>query len=120
MYSQAKGFHREVESEESWRQNSGLTNRNHIKRLYDVQLWMDPSSIIYINSRIPSGYRIIFLCVGGDGQTEPLYFRGFERLVEDNPIYKDMLLIEIELCARRLKMEKSFLTLFFRTTNNVR
>ena len=97
MYSQAKGFHREVESEESWRQNSGLTNRNHIKRLYDVQLWMDPSSI-----------------------TEPLYFRGFERLVEDNPIYKDMLLIEIELCARRLKMEKSFLTLFFRTTNNVR
>lgn len=32
-------------------------------------------------------------------QTEPLYFEGFKQLIEDNPIYKDMILIEIEPCA---------------------
>ena len=32
-------------------------------------------------------------------QTEPQYFAGFKRLIEDNPIYKDMVLIEIEPCA---------------------
>ena len=31
-------------------------------------------------------------------QTEPLYFMGFKKLIEDNPIYKDMVLIEIEPC----------------------
>jgi len=29
--AKSKGVHREVESEGSWRQNSGLTNRNHIR-----------------------------------------------------------------------------------------
>ncbi len=29
--AKSKGVHREVESEESWRQNSGLTNKNHIR-----------------------------------------------------------------------------------------
>ena len=29
-------------------------------------------------------------------QTEPQYFAGFKRLIEDNPIYKDMVLIEIQ------------------------
>ena len=29
--AKTKGVHREVESEESWRQSSGLTNRNHIQ-----------------------------------------------------------------------------------------
>lgn len=32
-------------------------------------------------------------------QTEPKYFDGFKRLIEDNPIYKDMVLIKIEPCA---------------------
>jgi len=32
-------------------------------------------------------------------QTEPLYFAGFKRLIECNPIYRDMVLIEIEPCA---------------------
>lgn len=32
-------------------------------------------------------------------QTEPLYFEEFKRLIEDNPIYKDMVQIEIEPCA---------------------
>ena len=42
-------------------------------------------------------YRYFIFCEGE--QTEPLYFAGFKRLIEDNPIYKDMVLIEIEPCA---------------------
>ena len=30
--------------------------------------------------------------------TEPKYFQGFKRYIEDNPIYRDMVLIEIEGC----------------------
>lgn len=30
---------------------------------------------------------------------EPQYFAGFKRLIEENPIYKDMGLIETEPCA---------------------
>lgn len=42
-------------------------------------------------------YRYYIFCEGE--QTEPLYFEGFKRLIEDNPIYKDMVLIEIEPCT---------------------
>lgn len=42
-------------------------------------------------------YRYYIFCEGE--QTEPLYFEGFKRLIEDNPIYKDMVLIELESCA---------------------
>ena len=42
-------------------------------------------------------YRYYIFCEGG--QTEPQYFAGFKRLIEDNPIYKDMVLIEIEPCG---------------------
>lgn len=31
-------------------------------------------------------------------QTEPLYFSSFKKMIEENPIYKDMILIEIEPC----------------------
>ncbi len=41
-------------------------------------------------------YRYYIFCEGQ--QTEPNYFTGFKRLIEDNPIYKDMVLIEIEPC----------------------
>lgn len=41
-------------------------------------------------------YRYYIFCEGQ--QTEPLYFEGFKRLIEDNPIYRDMVLIEIEPC----------------------
>ena len=41
-------------------------------------------------------YRYYIFCEGQ--QTEPLYFVGFKKLIEDNPIYKDMVLIEIEPC----------------------
>lgn len=42
-------------------------------------------------------YRYYIFCEGE--QTEPQYFNGFKRLIEENPIYKDMVLIEIEPCA---------------------
>ena len=42
-------------------------------------------------------YRYYIFCEGK--QTEPQYFAGFKRMIEDNPIYKDMVLIEIEPCA---------------------
>jgi hypothetical protein len=42
-------------------------------------------------------YRYYIFCEGE--QTEPQYFKGFKRLIEDNPIYRDMVLIEIEPCA---------------------
>lgn len=41
-------------------------------------------------------YRYYIFCEGQ--QTEPQYFLGFKKLIEDNPIYKDMVLIEIEPC----------------------
>lgn len=31
-------------------------------------------------------------------QTEPLYFAAFKKQIEENPVYKDMILIEIEPC----------------------
>ena len=42
-------------------------------------------------------YRYYIFCEGE--QTEPLYFDGFKRLIEANPIYRNMVLIEIEPCA---------------------
>ncbi len=42
-------------------------------------------------------YRYYIFCEGE--QTEPQYFQGFKRYIEDNPIYRDMVLIEIEPCA---------------------
>ncbi len=38
-------------------------------------------------------YRYYIFCEGQ--QTEPLYFAAFKKLIEENPIYKDMVLIEI-------------------------
>lgn len=41
-------------------------------------------------------YRYYIFCEGQ--QTEPKYFAGFKKLIEENPIYKDMVLIELEPC----------------------
>lgn len=41
-------------------------------------------------------YRCYIFCEGQ--QTEPNYFLGFKNLIETNPIYKNMVLIEIEPC----------------------
>ena len=40
--------------------------------------------------------RYYIFCEGE--QTEPLYFSGFKKLIEDNPIYRDMVLIQREPC----------------------
>lgn len=42
-------------------------------------------------------YRYYIFCEGE--QTEPRYFSGFKKLIEDNPIYRDMVLIQIEPCG---------------------
>ena len=42
-------------------------------------------------------YRYYIFCEGE--KTEPQYFTGFKSLIEDNPIYRDMVMIEIEPCA---------------------
>ncbi|WP_026653755.1 RloB family protein [Butyrivibrio proteoclasticus] len=42
-------------------------------------------------------YRFYIFCEGQ--QTEPQYFNGFKKYIESNPIYKDMVLIEIEPCG---------------------
>jgi hypothetical protein len=41
-------------------------------------------------------YRYYIFCEGQ--QTEPLYFTGFKKMIEENPIYKEMVLVEIEPC----------------------
>ena len=41
-------------------------------------------------------YRYYIFCEGQ--QTEPSYFAGFEKLIAENSVYKDMVLIEIEPC----------------------
>ncbi len=41
-------------------------------------------------------YRYYIFCEGQ--QTEPQYFNGFKKIIEENPVYKDMVLIEIEPC----------------------
>ena len=42
-------------------------------------------------------HRYYIFCEGE--QTEPLYFSGFKKLIEDNPIYREMVLVEIEPCG---------------------
>lgn len=46
-------------------------------------------------------YRYYIFCEGE--QTEPQYFTGFKRMIEDNPIYRDMVLIEIEPCRKKVR-----------------
>ena len=41
-------------------------------------------------------FRYYIFCEGRC--TEPLYFEGFKQYIEENPIYRDMVLIEIEPC----------------------
>ncbi len=42
-------------------------------------------------------HRYYIFCEGE--QTEPQYFQKFKKYIEENPIYKDMVLIKIEPCA---------------------
>ncbi len=49
------------------------------------------------NFREEKEFQYYIFCEGE--QTEPNYFNGFKKSIENNPIYKDMVLIEIEPCA---------------------
>ena len=59
-----------------------------------MEAWKKKRRKEYLEKR---EYRYYIFCEGE--QTEPLYFERFKRLIEENPIYKDMVLIEIEPCA---------------------
>ena len=48
-------------------------------------------------------FRYYIFCEGE--QTEPLYFSGFKKLIEDNAIYRDMVLIKIEPCGAETMRE---------------
>lgn len=57
-------------------------------------------------------YRYYIFCEGQ--QTEPQYFSGFKKLIEENAIYRDMVLIEIEPCQaetmRIINMAEDYVT----------
>ena len=42
-------------------------------------------------------FRYYIFCEGE--QTEPLYFQGFKKMIEENPIYREMVLVQIEPCG---------------------
>lgn len=59
-----------------------------------MEAWKKKRRIEYLEKR---EYRYYIFCEGE--QTEPLYFEGFKQLIEDNPIYREMVLIQIEPCG---------------------
>lgn len=59
-----------------------------------MEAWKKKRRIEYLEKR---KHRYYIFCEGE--QTEPLYFEGFKHLIEDNPIYREMILIQIEPCG---------------------
>lgn len=59
-----------------------------------MEAWKKKRRMEYLEKR---EYRYYIFCEGE--QTEPLYFEGFKQLIEDNPIYREMVLIQIEPCG---------------------
>lgn len=59
-----------------------------------MEAWKKKRRMEYLEKR---EYRYYIFCEGV--QTEPLYFEGFKQLIEDNPIYRKMVLIQIEPCG---------------------
>lgn len=59
-----------------------------------MEAWKKKRRIEYLEKK---KYRFYIFCEGE--QTEPLYFSGFKKQIEENPIYKDMVLIQIEPCG---------------------
>ena len=58
-----------------------------------MEAWKKKRRKEYLEKR---EFRYYIFCEGQ--QTEPFYFEGFKRYIEENPIYRDMVLIEIEPC----------------------
>ena len=59
-----------------------------------METWKKKRRMEYLEKR---EYRYYIFCEGE--QTEPLYFEGFKQLIEENPIYREMVLIQIEPCG---------------------
>ena len=59
-----------------------------------MEAWKKKRRVEYLEKR---EYRYYIFCEGE--QTEPLYFEGFKKMIEDNPIYREMVLIQIEPCG---------------------
>lgn len=59
-----------------------------------MEAWKKKRKVEYLEKK---EYRYYIFCEGM--QTEPLYFTGFKKLIEENPIYREMVLIEIEPCG---------------------
>ncbi|MBR0090557.1 MAG: RloB domain-containing protein [Lachnospiraceae bacterium] len=59
-----------------------------------MEAWKKERRKEYLEKR---EHRYYIFCEGE--QTEPLYFEGFRRLIEENPVYHDMVLIQIEPCG---------------------
>lgn len=58
-----------------------------------TEIWKRNRRIEYLEQK---AFRYYIFCEGQ--KTEPLYFDGFKRYIESNPIYKDMVLVRIEPC----------------------
>ena len=58
-----------------------------------MEKWKKKRRLEYLEMK---QYRYYIFCEGQ--QTEPLYFEGFKKMIEENPVYKDMVLVEIEPC----------------------
>lgn len=59
-----------------------------------MEIWKKKRRQEYLEKK---RYRYYIFCEGE--QTEPQYFTGFKRRIEEHPSYRDMVLIEIEPCA---------------------
>ena len=59
-----------------------------------VEKWKKKRKQDYLKEKTNRYY---IFCEGE--QTEPNYFEGFKKAIEDNPIYRNMVLIEIERVA---------------------
>ncbi len=59
-----------------------------------MEAWKKKRRIEYLEKR---EYRYYIFCEGE--QTEPLYFEGFKHLIEKDPIYREMVLVQIEPCG---------------------
>ena len=59
-----------------------------------METWKKQRRMEYLEKR---EYRYYIFCEGE--RTEPLYFAGFKQLIEENPIYHEMVMVQIEPCG---------------------
>ena len=59
-----------------------------------MEAWKKKRRLEYLEQK---EFRYYIFCEGQ--QTEPQYFKGFKKYIESNPIYRNMVLIEIQPCG---------------------